>query len=157
MRLHSDTLDVSAIFAALPPGVGLHAAPTVHRSAKRHHAFGVVLTGHGVTGGAGGALHPAASATWDEYGAFLGALYLLDPLMIAGPYFDAEDFALVTQGRFPDGNLPVDLHHHHRWRLIGRTVTGRNLRECKGTKAQACSARQSFYVPAHGFSAGVAS
>ena len=135
MRLHTNTLTESDIRdAARRAGVTLEHLGR-HGSRKRAHAFEVALSGSGVTGGQWGG-GGYKSATWDEWGIFLGALYRADAEMVAGnAYRNAEHFRWVTSARY-DELTPAGQHYRHRWDFQGAVVTGSYwVYECKGCDA----------------------
>lgn len=90
---------------------------TRHGSNKRDHAFAVALNGSGGRNNTGryGA-GDRNGATWDEWGAYLGAVYLLDPDMTCDAYPLLADFDEYTRGRFSEGVIPEDTHPRHQWR-----------------------------------------
>lgn len=99
---------------------------------SRTHAYGynILLTGSGGrsnTGNFGAGNY--FGATWDEWGAFFGALYDLDPNARCGgtvvnpAYRNASHFHYLTADRFQKdpkrGNvhLPADTHPRHQWKV----------------------------------------
>ena len=106
MRLHSDIITRTDIFAALPRDVG--AEVMEHGSRKRARAFEVSLSGLGArhtrkkNSGQYGAGYDYA-ATWDDWGLWLAALYEIDPDMHATYYKNRDDFYEQTRRRVPDG------------------------------------------------------
>lgn len=99
-----------------------------HGSRTHEHAFEVALTGSSPY--AGGMAHADyyQAATWDEWGAFFGALYDLDPDARCGgsvkrpTYANADDYHYKTGDRFHPRPvfggwtyLPADTHDRHRW------------------------------------------
>lgn len=123
MRLHTDTLTSKDLWAALLPGMGFDSDLFQYGSRSRDHAFEVRLTGSGyrVNTGTHGAGY-IMGATWDEWGAFMAALYVKDPLAQWGggrhpQYRNATDFHYQTAGRFlvQPGVLPHDTHRRHTW------------------------------------------
>lgn len=97
---------------------------TEHGSRTHERAFNVLLTGSGGYNNTG--LYGAGDykgAIWDEWGAFLGALFAMDPYARVGgekhPVYDGRtDFHYVTAGRFVQfkgGHVPPDSHKRHRW------------------------------------------
>lgn len=118
MRIHTYLCKGMIEAAALKAGVGFERL-TLHGSKSRTHAFDVLLSGNGVTGGAWGnsGTNGAAaykSATWDEWGIFLGYVFDADPTATAATYHDADDFHWQTGHRF-HGLAPADQHIRHRW------------------------------------------
>lgn len=121
MRIHTDKLSWSDVYHAAAKLPGVDVTASEHRSRSRSRAFEVQLEGNGYARNSGiyGADTGTQSATWDEWGAFLSALYKIDPQMLVGSaahptYRDAADFHWVTDGRYVDG-MPVDAHKRHRW------------------------------------------
>lgn len=104
---------------------------TEHKSRTHDRAFEVRLSGHGGMTNSGN--HGAGSfqgATWDEWGAFFGALYDMDPEARCGGtaerpiYRDRLHFHFLTGDRFqkwfPHDQhmgtyLPADTHPRHHW------------------------------------------
>lgn len=117
MRIHTDlTLDQmrEALRHTQAP-IGFEHI-VIHGSRKRTRAFDVRLNGSGGRSNTG--LYGAGNysgATWDEWGAFLGAVYLLDPDMTCQPYPLLATFDEFTRGRFSEGVIPKDTHPRHRW------------------------------------------
>lgn len=117
-----------------------------HASRTHDRAFEVMLSG---TGG-----RPAfrnsdfQAATWDEWGAFFGALYTADPKARCGgsakhpTYRDAEHYHFVTGERFRprfdvagEGNyLPIDTHRLHRWTYGDGDTAGFHCTKCSATR-----------------------
>lgn len=127
MRVHTDVLTKNDLYRATKHLPGVSVALTQHGSRSRARAFEVRLTGNGYARNSGtyGADSTTHSATWDEWGAFLSALYETDPFAVWGSaryptYRDAEDFHAVTLDRFrfkvTPGMLPYDTHKRHTWR-----------------------------------------
>lgn len=100
-----------------------------HRSRTHDRAFEVILSGSSTSRSQSGDYF---AATWDEWGAFFGALYDMDRNARCGgnakfpTYQDAEHFHFATSGRFhyhfdqsqpsKDGSyLPADTHPRHHW------------------------------------------
>lgn len=75
------------------------------------------------------------AATWDQWGVFFGALYRLDPYMVAGGtkkrphYADNTDFQLRTFARFREAGFPADAHGDHTFRYDG-TPYEQSCRKC---------------------------
>lgn len=93
-----------------------------HKSRTHDRAFEVRLNGTGGRNNTG--LYGAGDfdgATWDEWGAFLGSLYNLDPIARCGGsvrqpvYASAADYHHQTGNRFREGTLPADTHPRHNW------------------------------------------
>lgn len=100
---------------------------------SRTHAYGyhVRLSGSGQLANTGltGAGYENA-ATWDEWGAWFGALFELDPEARCGGtvfnpvYRNASHFHYLTGERFryndlAGGHLPTDTHPRHQWEYDG--------------------------------------
>lgn len=106
-----------------------------HASKTHARAFEVRLTGSGYFG-TGWAGEDFQGATWDEWGAFFGALYDWDKDARCGgsvkipAYADADDFHYKTGNRFRarwenidtfDARrtyLPADTHKRHHWDFV---------------------------------------
>lgn len=123
MRLHT-SLTQAELFTAAAQTHAPIAFERLDQSGSQTHAraFEVRLSGTGGKSNTG--MYGAgdySGATWDEWGAFMGAVYALDPSARWGGsakkpvYADAEDFHFQTGGRFRAGVLPVDTHPRHRW------------------------------------------
>lgn len=124
MRIHTNDADTvqAAIRDAAASMRGVDAEISAHGSRKRRTGLELSLTGTGRAGGQYGN-GSGKSATWDEWGAVLGAVFAADPDAIAGPYDGGEHFGWST-GHAYGGGLPEDAHHQHRWDSQGRSVTG---------------------------------
>lgn len=124
MKVHSDTLTADSIRAAIDviPGVSIIGL-TTHGSRSRKAAFNIQLTGSGVRGGMHGNLdYP--TATWDEWGIVIAALYELDPQAHWGKVYESEEhFHWVTCSRF--SYLTTEAQHkRHKWNAQGLVATG---------------------------------
>lgn len=141
MRIHT-TATWSQLHGCLPDGVSFE--EIVQRGSRTsERAFEVRLTGSGyaVNTGHSGA-GSFAAATWDEWGAFLGALYALDSDAVCGGslatavYRDAEHYHWSTNSRFYGGDVPSDTHKRHAWDYQGTSVTGTySVQSCKRCSA----------------------
>lgn len=101
MRLHTDTLTIDDLVAALPPGVFMYC--TTKGSRKRKVAYEVTLYVFfkdelhlrlGNSGCYGSSTDVAA--TWDEWGVWVHALYSLDESAIIGWYENPLHFFEIT-------------------------------------------------------------
>lgn len=127
------------------PGVAVHTI-SAHRSRSRNARIDVRLTGTGGRNNTG--LYGAGDyngATWDEWGAFLGAVFAADPhATVPGVYQSAEHFHWVTGGRFAAAGMPANTHKRHGWRHEGTNATGaytvRRCRTCDAIERRATSA-----------------
>lgn len=102
MKIYSDTLTTSDLYAALPDGVSAYVTPKGSR--KRARAFDVTLyvdekdelhRRYGNSGGYGRSNDVAA--TWDEWGVWMERLYDLDPDALIGYYESYDHFIEQTQ------------------------------------------------------------
>jgi hypothetical protein len=96
------------------------------------------------------------SATWDEWGAVMGAIYAADPDARMGgtskrpTYGNADHFHFQTGDRFrgrvelnrpavtadaPTTYLPADTHPRHRWVYQGKTPALAIVHECSECSA----------------------
>lgn len=125
MRIHSDILTYFDIFRASRDLPGVYADFSSHGSRSRAAAFEVSLEGNGSwknSGRYGAATWDMRAATWDEWGAFLGYLFNLDPDMLCGSspkyaaYDGIPDYRFKTGSRFDSGTLPADTHKRHSWK-----------------------------------------
>lgn len=88
-----------------------------HGSRKRARRLDVGLSGHSIAGGAYGALD-YTTATYDEWGMFIAAIYERDETAIVGPYTTQTVFRDVTQFRFDQLDVE-DMCKRHRWNAQG--------------------------------------
>lgn len=116
-----------------------------HRSNTHARAFELNLSGSGRHGGQYG-IRGSQSATWDEWGVVMAAIFKADPTTRMGGsqrqpiYADADDYHWQTGNRFVNG-IPSDMHIQHKWEWQGRSVTDSySVSQCKGSKGQPCSA-----------------
>lgn len=130
MKIHTSLTrdEMYALTRGLP--VSYHDI-TEHKSRTAGRAFNVRLTGTGGRNNTG--LYGAGDydgATWDEWGAYFGRLYLADSDAVCGGtaarpvYANAGHFHWQTGGRFSSGELPEDTHPRHRWNISGDSLTG---------------------------------
>lgn len=124
MRIHSNELTMSDFADVVTDLDGVTVTVTQHGSRSHARAFEVRLRGNGRTGGQWGNTD-APSATWDEWGVFLGRLYAIDPYMMCGNakapvYLDRDDFDYQTDYRFDGGVIPEDTHVKHFWDFVDR-------------------------------------
>jgi hypothetical protein len=180
MRIHSNVLSYTDISKATHGLAGVYVSASKHGSRSHSAAFEVSLEGNGYRGNSGqyGArdMSQPLAATWDEWGVFLGRLFVIDPEMIVGTpknpiYAGAEHFHWSTGSRFAvqdgypairftnDGhqlsgiNLPADTHKRHAWNYAEINATGRfSVSTCKGSKGKPCSAVRRFMHYGHSFS-----
>ena len=121
MRIHSNaltSLDIYRATAALP---GVHAEVMPCGSRSHDFAYEVRLTG---TSTRRTMDKRGQAATWDEWGAFIAAIYEVDPVAVFGSvktpnYRDSNHFHAVTRYRFDANELPSDTHQQHRWEFDG--------------------------------------
>ena len=111
MRIHSDTLDMSALMHAAETARVLMTTNDRHGSKKRDHAYEVKLSGDSPFRQNGGS---DFAATWDQWGIFLNALWEADPDMTCGGYKDRKTFDYATGGRFRHLTFE-NSHRRHRW------------------------------------------
>jgi hypothetical protein len=150
MRIHTN-LTPSAmmdVIDATGAPIQYREAPTARRSASHDYAYDIRLTG---TGGRNNTGRYGAGdydgATWDEWGAFFGALFEADPGARAGGtaarpvYGNADHYHFLTGARFRrrfkaghttlPTHLPQNTHPRHRWVYQGDTATGSyRVHEC---------------------------
>lgn len=98
---------------------------------SRTHAYGYNVTLEGTGGRNNTGMYGAGDydgATWDEWGAFFGALYAADENARCGGtvtnpvYANAAHYHYLTDERFregPTGYLPEDAHARHNWKYEG--------------------------------------
>lgn len=121
MRIHTNKLvaeNITAMVEALLPGCRVHNLRE-HRSRSRVRAFELNMSGHGTTGGQWGSAG-LKTATWDEWGILINALYDLDPTAHWGKnsYQCAEHFHWATANRYKTLKIE-DQHRRHRWEAQG--------------------------------------
>lgn len=115
MKIHTSVLTADHFYAALKataPGV-FFAELRREGSRSRTAGFNVLLESDGTPdkdgtprrrarnrgkGGYDG--HPGFAASYDDWGRFLAALFLVDPDAIAGPYKGYDDFHAQTKGAY---------------------------------------------------------
>lgn len=114
MRLHSSVLTEDDITKAAFMAGARARTVEEHGSRSRARSFDVFLTGHGRSGGQWGNTSGLPTASWDEWGMTLAALYKLDPELKLAVYPDHYTFDIITTGRFDD-LTPDAAHHYHRW------------------------------------------
>lgn len=134
MRIHT-RLEVQAIEAS-----ARYAGTTLVRldhfnSRTAEHGWDVILSGQGVMS----TRYGARSATWDEWGIFLAALYRLDGRAHCGPYLNVNHFRWSTAGRFLT-LAPSMQHLRHRWERQGMPVV-------YSTARCSCGARRRWVLP----------
>lgn len=122
MRIHSNYLKLSDVYAATADLPGVYATVSEHGSRSHARAFEVQLTGNGYARntGTGGADSYETGATWDEWGVFLARLFNLDANALCGSvkypvYRDGYNFHRQTMDRFESLDLPDDTHKRHTW------------------------------------------
>lgn len=151
--IHSDRLVRSDLLTVCPAGMRLVNAAQ-HRSRKgRAHAFHIQAEGSGRKGGAF-ANSALRAPVWDQWGIFLGSLYLFDPELIVHPeYPSAAVFHWCTADRFrvPSQLAATVVWHTHRWRGYDPT-RGQEAGYIEAACTVAdCGARKRVLVPGHAF------
>lgn len=142
MRIHTNLITGVDIYAATHNLPGVTVTATEHGSRSHARAFEVRLEGNGSHRNSGryGADTAEQAATWDEWGAFLSALYEIDPNALWGSqkhpvYRDRAHYHYLTNWRFIEdvdpGFLPSDTHKRHNWQW-----------DASGAQCSKCSARQ---------------
>ena len=129
MRIHSDHLDTLEIRKAATLANVAFTRFTTHGSRTREHAYDVILTGSSPRRQNGGDDY---AATWDEWGVFLAALFMVDQDAFAkGAYESAEHFHWSTGNRYTPGFLLQGQHRLHKWEWAGDSATGSyHMSEC---------------------------
>ena len=127
MRLNTNHIEYADFALAVRELPGVKVTATEHGSRSHARAFDVRLEGNGTR--AGYATKNHVGATWDEWGAFIAALYVIDPKALWGTpkspvYLDSRDFHSATGWRFEPtpGILPEDTHKRHRWLYLSPRV-----------------------------------
>jgi hypothetical protein len=170
MRIHSNVLSWNQIMDAVTGMPNVYVTVSVRGSRSHAAAFETSMEGNGHRGNSGqyGArdMSQPLAATWDEWGVFLGRLYVIDPEMIVGTpknpiYASAEHFNWSTGNRFMPAmsdptltvRLPIDTHKRHAWNYSEIVATGRySVSTCKGSKGKPCSAIRRFVAYGYSFS-----
>lgn len=137
MRIHSDSLSYGDL-----EGAARRAGVTIvnfhlRGSRSRDHALDVTLSGTGKHGGQWGNTE-YRSATFDEWGLFIQALYRKDPDALIGPYRSAEHFTWIFEGRYAELIQMTELSREqfmcrkHRWENFVKPIPGTRARadEC---------------------------
>lgn len=137
MRLHTRLFRFDVAEAAGYVSTVTVARLSEHNSRTHERAYDVVLAGSGNTGGQWGS-YDDKTATWDEWGIFLGELYRRDPAMRCGSsrrapvYANADHFVWATGGRYDELFTVAGQHLRHRWEHNGEAVTGvYSVQECQ--------------------------
>lgn len=122
MNIHSNTVDYFGIMRAAS-AAGCSAEVEEFQSRSASNGFRVYLSGsspraqnrcnaHG---------YRDQAATWDEWGMFFAALYLIDPSVIVGSsrknaiYSGVRNFDLKTEHRFASVRPADMVHKTHKW------------------------------------------
>lgn len=119
MRLHTDTISESDVYAAARTARVDLVGFSRHGSRKRDHAFEVKLEGESCRrpnhGKAGWDSDYGYAATWDQWGVFIATLFSVDPDAIIGMYPTRNAFDAFTRYRFDADSFPSDYHGDHSW------------------------------------------
>ncbi len=118
MRMHSDIITETDFHnAAKRAGVTIEHL-SVHGSRTRARAFKFYLSGSGRNGGQWGA-QDYQTATWDEWGIFLGHLFARDAFAHCGrnSYIGADDYHWQTGDRF-HSLTPDEQCKRHKWESL---------------------------------------
>jgi hypothetical protein len=145
MKIHT-SLDYPTMYGLLRDSGAPINFHSIEKVGSRTHDFGyhVHLTGTGSRSNSGS--HGAADhngATWDEWGAFFGALFDKDPEArcggtVANPaYRNASHFHYLTGHRFQKRSdygtyLPADTHKRHQW--DGGWMSGFECKNCSAER-----------------------
>jgi hypothetical protein len=90
-------------------------------SRSRDDAYDIILSGSSGRRQNGG---EDEAASWDQWGIFLNALYIVDPDMIAGQNYECADhFHWVTGDRYHELTLAQQCRSHD-WNYDGSVATG---------------------------------
>lgn len=129
----------------------------IEQVGSRTHANGFHVRLEGTGGRNNTGLYGAGDfdgATWDEWGAFFGALFDLDPEARAGGsvanpvYRDAGHYHYLTGERFVKNDaghyLPADAHPRHNWEYLG--TWGDRDPSGYACKKDDCSAERPPYI-----------
>lgn len=134
MRIHHDAISRDAVYAAARAAHVTLLKLESHGSRSRYYSYDVILGGSSSRRCNSRQFRTQHAATWDEWGIFLGHLFIADFNAIAGPYDGVNDFHRQTDSRFDydtDDDQPAGLlwedQHQHRWIFSG-TV---GVFECK--------------------------
>lgn len=125
MRIHTNTLDHSDIYAAARAAGATLEVSSRHGSRSHDHAFEVKLTGNSrrrPNGGSGAYGGDDYAATWDQWGVFLGLIFDADPSIVTPYDKSRSDFHMRTDWRFSDldpANITIPLDHDHHFKFMG--------------------------------------
>lgn len=123
MFIHTNKLTPADIFRATA-AAGMHGVDAhiegSSGSRSRDRKYKVRLTGTSnrwANSGKSGA-DRQHSATWDEWGMFIQALFLVDPEAIVGQYKSFDAFRDFTHNRFESLTATFQ-HGNHKWTFAG--------------------------------------
>jgi hypothetical protein len=133
MRIHTNLTTEQMNKIEPPPSAKIHAF-VPHGSRTHPRAFEVILSGSSRFRGQYGQAD-FTTATWDEWGIYLGRLFAADPeARIPRTYDDADHFHYITDGRYDVDNDPplTKLCPLHRWTHVNNDIPGREVtQECR--------------------------
>jgi len=116
MKIYSNSLTGEDVHAAVPEGTRVDQFEPMQNTRVRSKGWKVHIVHPGSkrpanTGRYGGATDSTTgyngSASWDEWGHFLSALYEKDPHGRFGPYEGREDFHAKTRGEYKRDPKPA--------------------------------------------------
>ena len=126
MRIHSDLIDSTHIYAAARESRVSVEDISRHGSRSRDHAYNVNLSGESRRRPNRSHAPDEYAATWDQWGVFLAHLFDVDPNMtVPTMYKTYDDFTYRTYARFTkigggwDKFWPEDAHGDHRFEYMG--------------------------------------
>lgn len=132
MRIHTDSIRYSDLLEAAK-AARVEVEITTHGSRKRDHAFNVNLTGESKRRPNRSHASDEYAATWDQWGVFIGHLFLVDENAVFGSMYDGVDeFNFRTDHRFVHG-WPKDAHGDHRFKYSGLPYT-HQCTKCSATQ-----------------------
>lgn len=129
MKIHTDTLEERDLWAACRAagmaGVSMEKCDR-KGSRSKDHAFNVSLRGNSTrrpNPGTGGRYYDDGefAATWDEWGMFIHALYVIDPDAMIGQYGNRTVFEDATAMRFETLTAQTACPGHH-WKYAGPMI-----------------------------------
>lgn len=123
MMIHTNTLTYSDIASAASTADVILERCSQEGSRSHSHKWNVILSGNSTRTANFG--HDHKSATWDQWGVFLGILFDKDDSVSAGGknvYPDSQTFHDKTFNRFSEynrENIDVTSSHSHNWDYSG--------------------------------------
>ena len=152
MKIHTELDYVQMLTLIRASGASEIEYQVLEPNGSRTHRFGYSVTLAGSGGRNNTGLYGAGNyngATWDEWGAFFGALFEMDPearcggTLVDPVYRNASHFHYLTDDRFQSyvtesegvSFLPTDTHPRHQWEHKGYGYNSpRHCTKCSATQ-----------------------